>query len=474
MGSVRGWMARLRGSFGKSRREHDLAAEFEAHFQLHVDDNLRAGMDPSQARREAALKFGSVDSAKEAVREMSTARWLERARRDFLYAIRGLRRNPGFAAAAIGSLALGIGASISIFAVADSLLLRPLPFREPERIAMVWSRNVQRKDTEHNVISPGDFRDWKAQNSVFESMAAFADGRAVLADGDRVEELENRFATADLLPMLGVQPFRGRFFTAAEDVPNGPNAIVISYRLWQSWFGGEESAVGRKIQIRSQPGVVIGVLPPEFSFRNRNIDIWEPIGIDPARDYRATSGRYPLAAARLKPGVSLPAAQAQMTAIALRLEQTYPKFNKNWTVNLEPLRDSMVREVRSSVQALLLAVGLLLAVSCANVANLLLARSTARRREIAVRVAIGGLPGRIAGLVMGNALALAIAGSAIAFAIAVKLVPRLSGLAHGMASQDPWVMTTSAVVLVSVSILAAAVPTRRALRIDPIAILKSE
>src|SRR5262249_10959003 len=296
--------------------------------------------------------------------------------------------------------------------------LRPLPFREPDRVVMVWEYRVTNKGTEHNQISPANYRDWKAQNTVFERLAAFSDLRVVLADGERVEELQNRFATADLLPLLGVQPLRGRFFTAAEDLPNTPNVIIISYRLWQSWFGGLENVIGRKVQLRSQPATIIGVLPADFSFRNRNIDIWEPIAFDPAIDYRAGRGRGPLAVARLKPGVSFEAAQTQMTTIAKRLEQVYPVFNKNWTVNLEPLRDSMVRDVKTSLQVLLVAVGLLLAVACANVANLLLARCTSRKREIAVRVAIGAGRGGVIRQLVTESVTLSLAGGLLGIALA--------------------------------------------------------
>jgi putative ABC transport system permease protein len=360
---------------------------------------------------------------------MTTLQWIEALRRDLHYALRGLGRNPGFASPAIISLALGIGASISIFAVADSMLLRPLPFREPDRVVMVWERNVQLKGLEHNEISPANYRDWKAQNSVFESMAAFFDGRAVLAYGERVEEIQNRFASADLLPMLGIRPLRGRFFTPAEDVPNLPNVIIISYQLWQSWFGGEDNVIGRNVQVRSQPATIVGILPADFSFRNRNIDIWEPIRFDPARDYRANAGRGPSAVARLKPGVTIEAAQAQMTAIAKRLEQTYPVFNKNWTVNLEPLRDSMVRDVKTSLEVLLVAVGLLLAVACANVANLLLARCTSRKREIAVRVAIGAGRGGVIRQLITESVTLSLAGGLLGIALARLAIVGLVAMA---------------------------------------------
>jgi hypothetical protein len=240
MGALRRILARLAGHFRKSRRERDIAAELASHFQMHVDDNLRAGMTPQEARRQALLKFGSVEAAKEELRGTSTTLWAETTLRDVQYAARGLRRNPGFAATAILSLALGIGTSLSIFAVADGLLLRPLPFRDPGRIMMVWGRNTRQSGSEHNVISPANYFDWKKQNTCFESMAAFGDGPRVLSDGNRVEELPHRFATADLLPMLGVKPYRGRFFTAAEDTPDGPEVLVIGYRLWQSWFAGDD------------------------------------------------------------------------------------------------------------------------------------------------------------------------------------------------------------------------------------------
>ena len=406
-----------------------MADEFESHFQMHIEDNLRAGMSAGEAHRQAALKFGGVAYAQEEVREMSTIMWLETTFRDVQYAVRGLRRNPGFAITAIVSLTLGIGASLSIFAVADGLLLRPLPFREPDRIVMVWERNVRLKGSEHNPISPANYLDWKKQNEVFATLAAFADGRAVLSEGDRVEELQNRFATVDLLPMLGVQPLRGRFFTAQEDTPTAPNTLVISYRLWQSWFAGDEGVIGRAVQLRSRPATIIGVLPPLFYFRDRNTDLWEPMGFDPARDYRATSGRGPMAAARLKPGVTLERAQAEMTAIAGRLETAYPQFDKNWTVTLEPLRDSMVREVKTSLRVLLGAVGLLLLVACANVANLLLARYTSRKREIAVRMAIGAGRRRVIRQLITESAVLSLSGGVLGLVFARIAVMGLLALA---------------------------------------------
>jgi hypothetical protein len=212
MRKLRAAWVRLGGWWGREARERELREELEAHFQMHVEDNLRAGMSAAQARREAVLRFGSVESAKEAVRGGWTVGFLENTRQDLVYAVRGLRRNPAFAWTAILSLALGIGASVSIFTVADNLLIRPLPYHDPGRLVMVWETNHTRASSEYNVVSPANYRDWKAQNDVFESMGAFGDGRGVLDDGRRVEEVGVQYMTSDLLPMLAVPPYRGRFF----------------------------------------------------------------------------------------------------------------------------------------------------------------------------------------------------------------------------------------------------------------------
>src|SRR5260370_32386674 len=214
-----GWV-RLGGWWGREGRERELREELEAHFQMHVEDNLRAGMSAAEARREAALRFGSVEAAKESVRGGWTVGFLETTRQDLVYAVRGLRRNPAFALTAALSLALGIASGVSIFTVADNLVIRPLPYHDPGRLVMVWETNHTRARNEYNVVSPGNYRDWKVQNNAFESMGAFGDGRGVLDDGHRVEEVGVQYMTADLLPMLGVPPYRGPFLSAAANLPN--------------------------------------------------------------------------------------------------------------------------------------------------------------------------------------------------------------------------------------------------------------
>jgi predicted permease len=404
---VAAFFKRLFGWWGADERERDLREELEAHFQLHVDDNLRAGMSPAEARRAAALKFGSVDAAKESVRGQWTVAWIESARQDVVFALRALRRNPGFAFTAILSLALGIGASVAIFTVADGVLIRPLPYPAADHLMMVWES--KQHGEQHNLINPGNFREWKTQNHVFSDMSIVGYGLATLVDADRAEEFESRYVEPDFFHMLGVQPWRGRLFVPADRLPKAPTVIVITHHLWQTWFGGDEAVIGRMVQISNQPATIVGVLPPGFYFRHRSVELFGNYTLDPSHNYHG-DGRWLTSVARLQSGVTHAQAQAEMDVIARRLETDEAKFDKGWGVTVEPLRDSMVREVKRPLLVLLGAVLFVLAVSCANVANLLLARYGSRRREMSVRAAIGAGRWRIARQLLTESVVLGAAG----------------------------------------------------------------
>lgn len=419
--------ARVTGLFRKNWQDREMAQEFESHLQLHIDDNIRAGMNPEQARREALVKFGGMESAKESVRETSRLLWLETAARDVRYALRGLRLNPAFAMTAVLSLTLGIGASVAIYTVADNLLLRPLPYPDAKQLVMLYEKNPHRGFA-HNVISPANYFDWKAQSSSFSAIGGFFDFHVILGDGKRTEEKDAQAVSGEVLPALQVKPIRGRLFTMQEDKDDA-HVAVISYRLWQEWFGGDESVIGRQVQVNSRPFTVIGVLPPDFYFNTRTSDVWLTLGLNPADNLRKTQGRWMWAVARLKPGVSLSQARAEMTGIAQRLEIAYPEFDKGWGIDVVPLRDSFVGQAKTSLMILLGAVTLLLCVACANVANLLLARYSARRREMAVRGALGAARGRLIRQLLTESLILGLAGGIAGVVLAYFAVSGLVALA---------------------------------------------
>jgi putative ABC transport system permease protein len=427
MKKLRALMARLAGLFQAGRRDSEMNEEFESHLQMHVEDNMRAGMSAEEARRQAVLKFGGVEASREQVREESRAVWLESFARDLRYALRGLRLNPGFSVTAVLSLALGIGASAAIFTVADNLLLRPLPYPDAGRLVMVWETNPHTA-TDHNVVSPANYFDWKAQSTSFTAIAGFFDMHVIFGDGKRSEEVDAQAVSGELLPMLQVQPVRGRLFTQQEDLDDA-HVAIISYRLWQTWFGSDDSIIGRQVQVNSRPFTVVGVLPSDFYFHTRSNDIWLTLGLKPDADLRKKGGRWMLAAARLKPGVPLRQARAEMSTLAQRLEAAYPEFDKGWGINVEPLRDSLVGKVRTSLLVLLGAVTLLLAVACANVANLLLARYSARRREMAVRGALGAARTRLIRQLLTESLVLGSAGGLLGILLASFAVDGLVALA---------------------------------------------
>ncbi len=306
------------------------------------------------------------------------------------FAIRRLRRVPGFTAAAVLCLGLGIGANTAIFTVVNGVLLRPLPYADPERVVGVWEANDLR-GSERNSVSPANFLDWKAQNTVFEDVAAVHDMSASLTGAGEPEQVAVQRVTASLFPVLGLRPALGRPFSAAEDRPDGPDVAVLSHELWARRYGADSGLVGRTIRLDGTAYTVTGIMSPgtEPVWRHGRPDLWIPIGLDPAEDYRQSSGRYLQAVARLKPGVPLERAQAEMALIASRLEREHSDFNTHWSVNLVPITEQVVGQVRRPLVILSGVVLVVLLIACANVANLQLAQATARRREIAVHAALG-------------------------------------------------------------------------------------
>jgi len=342
---------------------------------------------------------------------------------DVKYGLRMLAKSPGFTAVAVLTLALGIGANTAIFSVVNAVLLRQLPYKDPERLVMVWE-SYRARGRATNVISLADFIDWRQRNTVFEQMAAFADWSANLTGVETPEEVRIQIASTNLFSLLGVQPMMGRTFLE-EDGKEGQNRVVIlSYGFWLRRMGGDPGVLDKTILLDGRKYTVIGVMPPGFQLFVRAgtmvpkpAELWLPYVF--TEQFRVRRGRFAMAVAKLKPGVTLQQAQAEMNGIATQLEQEYPDFNKGWGVKVVPLREQFVGELRRALLVLSAAVGFVLLIACANVANLLLARAASREREIAIRAALGAGRARMLRQLLTESVLLSVAGGALGVVLAL-------------------------------------------------------
>ncbi len=438
--------------FKRGRREEELDGELQYHLERQIEENIRRGMKPQEARAAALRSIGGVEQIKEECRDARLGRAVESTLQDFRYGLRVLLKNPGFTCSAIVTLALGIGVNTAVFSVVYGVLLRPLPYRQGSQL-VVLHQVAKRAHLNDVLFSAKEIFDYRDQNHTLQGVVEHHSMYFLLLGKDWAERVNSAIVSANFFDMLGVRPLLGRTFLPSDDTPKADAVLILSYRYWKARFGGDPKIIGKVFQMNNRPHTVIGVLPPIPQYPEEN-DVYMPVSACPFRSnpkfIAGRSNRMMTAFARLKAGVSLAQAQSDLSTIASRLAKAYPDaYPKEYGYGITalPLRDELTRDARGTFFLLLGAAGFVLLIACANVANLLLARLLKLERELAVRAALGASKLRLVRQLLTESVLVSVAGGALGLCAAPPAVALLAKFAARFSTRAAEVKLDTPVLL---------------------------
>ena len=413
-------MSLFRNLFDRREVERDLDQELQSYIDLLTEEKIRAGLSPDEARRAARAEAGSIEHIKDEVRDVRKGSLLDSGWQDFRYGIRLLARSPGFSALAILTIGLGIGANSAIFSVINGVVRKPLAYPDAERLMFITSQFPTLNFSKF-WVSPPEYFDFKEHTRAFAHVAAYTTNAQNLSEGDRPERVNAAFVTASMFDVLGVRPARGTVFTPEQDMPNAEPVVVLGHDLWQRAFGGDPAIVGKAVMIQGRQRTVLGVMPPGFDLHDSKSQLWMPLGLDP-NNRQNRGSHYTYVVGRLAPGVTPAQANSELEGFLKQWGEWWPQTHvpndSTHRVQMAPLRDEVVGNVKKALWVLQGAVALVLLIACANVANLLLARAESRSKEFAVRTALGAGKVRILRQFMTEGTVLSLLGAALGLALA--------------------------------------------------------